>query len=155
MQRMRKRCFKSINGLINKFPIVYQFCKDELNKFVLFLREGVYPYEDMDSWEKLNETSLPEKKAFYNNLNLEDITDKDYAHAQKVCEVFEIKDRCEYHDLYVQYNTLLLVDVFGNFRDKCIKIYKLDPTHFLSVPRLAWLARLKKNMGKIRIINKY
>ena len=60
----RRRFFKSINGLIKKFAIVFQFCKDELNKFVLLLRKGVYPYEDMDSWEKFNETSLSDKKAF-------------------------------------------------------------------------------------------
>ena len=62
-----KGCFKSINGLIKKFPIVYQFCKDDLNKFVLLLRKGVYHYEDMDSWEKFNETSLPVKKLFTAN----------------------------------------------------------------------------------------
>ena len=117
-----KRWFKSINGLIKKFPIVYQFCKDDLNKFVLLLRKGVYHYEDMDSWEKFNET-LPDKKAFYGNLNVEDITDKDYAHTQKVWEVFEIKDQGEYHDLYVQCDILLLADMFGNFRNKCIKMY--------------------------------
>ena len=50
----------------------------------MLLRKGVYPYEYMDSWERFNETSLPDKKAFYSELNLEDITDKDYAHAQKV-----------------------------------------------------------------------
>ena len=83
---------KSINGSIEKFPRMYQFCNGDLNKFVLLLRKGVYPYEYMDSWEKFNETSLPDKKAFYSKLNLEDITDKDYAHAQKVWEVFEIKD---------------------------------------------------------------
>ena len=88
----------------------------------------------MDSWEKFNETSLPDIKAFYTKLNLQDITDKDYLHAQKVSEVFEIKDRDEYHDLYVQGDTLLLAEVFGNFRDKCIEIYKLDPAHFLSAP---------------------
>ena len=64
-------------------------------------------------------------------MNFEDITDKDYAHAQKVWENFEIKDRGEYHDLYVQCDILLLADVFGNFRDNCIEIYKLDPAHFL------------------------
>ena len=135
---------KSANDLIEKFPNTYQFCNGDLNKFVLLLRKGVYPYEYMDSWERFNETSLPDKKAFYSELNLEDITDKDYEHAQKVWEVFEIKNLGEYHDLYVQSNTLLLADVFENFRDKCIEIYGLDPAHFLSAPGLAWQACLKK-----------
>ena len=74
----------SINVLINKFPSIYKFWNGDLNKFVLLVRKGVYPYEDMDSWEKFDETSLPDKKAIYSNLNLEDISDEDYAHAQKV-----------------------------------------------------------------------
>ena len=51
----------------------------------------------------------------------------------------------EYHDLYVQSDTALLADVFENFRDKCIEIYRLDPAHFLSAPGQAWQACLKKN----------
>ena len=74
---------KSINDLIEKFPRMYKFCNDDVNKFVLLLRKGVYPYEYMDSWGKFNETSLPPKKDFYSELTLEDITDKDYEHAQK------------------------------------------------------------------------
>ena len=50
----------------------------------------------------------------------------------------------EYHDLYVQSDTLLLADLFENFRDKCIEIYEIDPAHFLSAPGLAWEASLKK-----------
>ena len=69
---------------------------------------------------------------------MKDITDKDYAHAQKVWEVFKIKNRGEYHDLYVQCDTLLLADVFENFRDKFVKICELDPAHFFSAPGLAW-----------------
>ena len=53
----------------------------------------------------------------------------------------------EYHDLYVQSDTLLLADVFENFRDGWINKYKLDPAHFLSVPELAWQACLKKKTG--------
>ena len=97
----------------------------------------------MDSLEKFNETSLPNKNAFHSELNLEDITDKDYAHAQKVWEVFEI-NLGEYHHLYVLSDTLLLADVFENFRDKCIETYGLDPAHFLSAPGLAWQVCLKK-----------
>ena len=60
----KKISTKSINELIEKFPRMYQFCNDDLNKFVLLLRKGVYSYECMDSWERFNETSLPPKKIF-------------------------------------------------------------------------------------------
>ena len=83
------------------------------------------------------------KKDFYSELNLEDISDEDYAQAQKVWEVIEINNRGEYHDLYVQSDTLLLADVFENFRNKCIEIYGLDPSYFLSAPGLAWQTCLK------------
>ena len=106
----------------------------------------------MDSWEKFDETTLPPKEAFYSNLNLEDISDEDYAHAQKVWDVFEINNLGEYHDLYVQSDTLLLADVFENFRDKCIEIYELDPAHFLSAPGLAWQACLKKTKVKLELL---
>ena len=139
---------KSINELIEKFPRMYQFCNGDLNKFVLLLRKGVYPYEYMDSWERFDETSLPDKEAFYSKLNLEDITDEDYEHAQKV---FGIKNLAEYHDLYVQSDTLLLADVFENFADKCIEIYELDPAHFLSTSGLAWQACLKKTKVRLEL----
>ena len=100
----------------------------------------------MDSWEKFDETSLPDKKAFYSELNLEDISDKDYLHAQKVCDVFEMNNIGDYHDLYVQTDTLLLADVFENFRNRGIEIYGLDPSYFLSAPGLPWQAFLKKQM---------
>ena len=106
----------------------------------------------MDSWERFNETSLPPKKAFYSELNLEDINYEDYEHSQKVWEVFEIKNLGDYHDLYVQSDTLLLADVFENFRDKCIEIYGLDPAHFLSAPGLAWQACLKKTKVKLELL---
>ena len=129
---------KSVNDLIEKFSRTYKFCNGNLKKFVLLLRKGFCPYEHMDSWERFNEASLPPKKSFYSELNLEDISDKDYLHAQKVWGVFEIRNVGEYHDLYVQTDTSLLADGFGKFRDTCIEIYGLDPSHFLSAPGLAW-----------------
>ena len=104
----------------------------------MLLRKGVYPYEEMDNWVKFDKTILPPKEAFYSNFNLENISDEDYAHAQKVWEVFEIKNRGEYHDLFVQSDTLLLADVFENFRNMCLEIYELDPTYFVSTSGLAW-----------------
>ena len=106
----------------------------------------------MDSWERFNETSLPDKKAFYSELNLEDITDEDYAHAQKVFKELKVKELGDYHDLYVQSNTLLRADVLENFRNKCIEIYELDRAHFLSAPRLAWSACLKKTEVELELL---
>ena len=97
----------------------------------------------MDDRDKVNETSLPEKVDFYSHLNLKDITDTEYAHAKRVCKDFEIKKLGEYHDLYVQSDTLLLADVFENFINMCLKIYEADSTKFLSAPGLAWQAALR------------
>ena len=76
----------------------------------------------MDDWEKFNETTLAEKKEFYSNLNIEDITDAYYMHVKKVCKDFEIKNLGEYHDLYLESEVLLLADVFENFRKMCLQI---------------------------------
>ena len=79
------------------------------------MRDGVYPYGYVDDWEKFNQISLPEKKKNYNHLNMEDITDADYAHAKKVCKDYEIKNLGEYHDFCIESDMLLLADAFGNF----------------------------------------
>ena len=71
----------------------------------------------MDDWEKINETTLPEKENFYSQLNMEDITDADYAHRKRVCIDSEIENLGKYHGLYVQSDTLLVADVFENFRN--------------------------------------
>ena len=80
----------------------------------------------MDGWEIFDETSLPDKKDFYSELYLEDITDEDYTHAQKVFKELKLKNLGNYHDLYVQSDTFLLADVFQNFRNKCTEIYESD-----------------------------
>ena len=70
--------------LIESFLSVYEFSEGDLDKFVLLLRKGVYPYEYMDSWEKFKEASLPDKKDFYSKLNSQDISDYDHEHAKEV-----------------------------------------------------------------------
>ena len=123
--------------LKERFFNTYKFSNHDINKFILLLQKGVYPYEYMDDWEKFNEASLPEKEDFYSHLNIEDITDADYTHAKRVCKEFEMKHLGEYHDLYGPSNALLLADVFENFRNMCLKMYELDPTRFLPAPGLA------------------
>ena len=140
------------HGSIKNFPTLYKFCNGDLNKFFLLLRKGIYPYEYIDSWERFDENTIPPKEAFYSELNLENITDKDYEHVKKVWEAFEIKNLGEYHDLYVQCDIFLLAVAFENFGNKCIEIYGLDPAHFLSAPGLAWQACLKRTKVKLELL---
>ena len=141
--------------LIKRFASTYEFCNKDMNKFILLLRKGVCLYEYMDSWERFNETSLPSKKDFYSNLNMENIDDIDYRHANNVFKRFELENLGQYHDLYVKSDTLLLADTFENFRDMCIKEYKLDPAHFLSLPGLAWQTCLKKANIELELLSDY
>ena len=105
----------------------------------------------MDSWERFDET-LSGKEAFYSSLNMKDITDVDHRHAKRVFKNFNNKKLGDYHNLYVQSDTFLLVDVFEDFRNKCIEIYEIDPAHFLSAPGLAWQACLKKIEVKLELL---
>ena len=68
---------------------------------------------------------------------MDGITDVDHKHAKEVFKEFENNNLVDYHDLYVQSDTLILADVFQNFRNKSNEIFKLDPAHFLSAQRLA------------------
>ena len=147
------------NDLIKKFKNTYSFCNNDttksssserMNKFVLLLRKEVYPYEYVDNWERFSEILLPSKKDFYSNLHMEDISDIDYSHANNVFKVFKVENLGDYHDLYLQSDTLLLADVFNNFRD--IKEYKLDPAHVLSLPGLACL---KKTNIELELLTDY
>ena len=143
---------KPVNRLIKKFPIIDQFCNGDIDQFILLLKKGVYPYKYMDSWGRFNETSWPDKKAFYSELNLEDNADKDYACAEKVFEILKLKNLGDYHHLYVKSDTLLLADVFENFRKNCIEIYELDSAHFLSASGLSWQACLKKTEVELELL---
>ena len=109
----------------------------------------------MDNWERFNETSLPNKESFYSNLNMENIDDIDYRHGNNMFKRYKLKNLGEYHDLYVQSDTLLLAVVFENFRNTYLKVYELDPAHFLSLPGLAWQACLKKTSIKLELLTDY
>ena len=98
------------------------------------LRKDVHPYEYMDNW---------------------DIDDIDHRHGNNVFNKFKLNNLGDYHDLYVQSDTLLLADVFENFREMCLKEYELDPAHFLSLPGLAWQACLKKTNVELELLTDY
>ena len=88
----------------------------EENKRWLLLKKGIYPNEYIDSFERFGETELPEKEKFYSSLSGKGITDKEYEHAKQVWATFGCRNLRDYHNLYVATDSLLLADVFENFR---------------------------------------
>ena len=99
--------------LKKRFKKPFNFSDNEINKFNLLLRKGVYPYEYM------NNTTLPEKEEFYTNLNMEDITDASYMHAKRVCRDFEIKNLGEYHDFMLKVTHYFWL-MFPKTLEKCV-----------------------------------
>ena len=79
------------------------------------------------------------------------ITDKKSI-CKKSIQKLNYKNLGDYHDLYFQSDTLLLANVFENFRTKCIEIYELDPAQFSFVPGLAWQTFLKKTDVKLELL---
>ena len=124
--------------LKKKFENMFKFSNNDINKFIWLLRESVYPYKYMDDWDKFNKTLLSDKKAFYSELYLENITNEDYIHAEKVFEESKLKNQIEYHDLHLRSDLLLLAYVFENFRKMCLEIYELFPAKYISALGLAW-----------------
>ena len=122
-------------------------------QFKLIQNKGIYPYDYMDTYDKMNSISLPSKDEFYNKLNDKHISDKEYGHAKEVWDVFKCKTFKDYHNLYLKVDTLLLSEVFENFRNTCLKTYKLDPAHYFTAPGLSFDALLKITEIELDLLN--
>uniref|UniRef100_A0A2S2R9P8 DNA-directed DNA polymerase n=1 Tax=Sipha flava TaxID=143950 RepID=A0A2S2R9P8_9HEMI len=126
-----------------------------LNNLNLFIRKGVFPYEYVDDWNKLNETVLPQKKYFYNSLIDKKISKEDYIHAQNVWKGFDLKTLGDYSDLYLATDVCILTDVFENFRDICLRTLKLDASQYLTIPSLGMDCMLKHTKIKLERLKDY
>jgi hypothetical protein len=104
----------------------------------LLTQKGVYFYEAANSFEQFDETSLPSRDEFYSSLTRKTISRDEYEFAQRVWSETGCKTRWDYHDLYLKTDVLLLADVFENFRTLSLKLYGLDPAHYVSLPSLSW-----------------
>ena len=91
----------------------------------------------MDSFNRFNETSLPDKEMFYNRLYNSNVTQKDYDHAINIWHKFNMKTFGDYHDIYLKTDVLLLADIFENFRKLCLNYDKLDLVHYYGTPGIA------------------
>ena len=135
---------------LDEYPILSKHF--EGRQLELLGRKGVYPYEYMDRLSKLAEKQLPPINRFYSHLSDEGISEDDYQHAQNVWEEFKIKSMRGYHDLYLESDVLLLADVFENFRNVCLKNYKLDPAWYFTSPGIAWDAALKMTGVELELL---
>ena len=146
----------SLEALVNNLPkdafknLLKYFTPEQAE---LLKQKGFYPYEYMDSIEKLNDTEPPPLKAFYSKLSGRGINEKNYKHVWNVWNTFKMKIFKEYHELYNVTDVLLLADVFENFRDICLKIYGLDPVYYFTAPGLAWDACLKMTGIELELLS--
>ena len=149
-----KNCKNSNKTCINPNYDNLKYTSKEFKgeKLKLMARKGTYPYDYMDSFDKFHKTKLPMKEEFYSILNNEHISNEQYKHAQNVWDTFNLKTMGDYHDLYLKSDTLLLADVFENFRKTCLQYYKLDPCHYFTSPGLSWDAMLKMTTIKLELM---
>ena len=125
----------------------------DLNDVNLLCQKGVYPYSHIKNFEVFEETRLPPKEAFKNDLTGEDISDEKYEFAQRVWTTMGCQSMGEYHDLYLYQDIFLLADIFEQFRQVCLKNYQLDPAHYYTVPGFSWDAALKFTKVKLETLH--
>lgn len=154
--KLRANC-KKCDSKVSK-PIDYKKFKNILKEFRkedlhLVLQKGVYPYEWMDNYAKMNEQLPLDLKDWYSTINDKTISERELRVAQRVYKHFNCQTFKDYHNLYLKLDTVLLKDVFDNFRTTCYKNYKLDPVYYISAPNLADAASLKETQQQLGLIS--
>lgn len=144
----------SLDSLANDLmdQACYNMKKMFPDDFQLMRKKSVFPYDFIDSFEKLNYHQLPDKSEFYNKITSSDIKDEEYSRAKLIWEKFHCKTLGDYSDIYLKIDVLLLADVFENFRDVCLKTYHLDPCHFFTAPGLSWSAMLRHTKINLELL---
>lgn len=112
-------------------------------QFDLLRRKGVFPYDFVNSMDRLKTPHLPTKEQFHNRLTNRDITDADHSHANNVWNAFFMKTMKCYSKLYILIDVLLLADIIENFKKECFETYKIDPLHSFTAPSFSWSAMLR------------
>ncbi len=148
---LENKCLENINAKFSYFQS--HFSELTYNQKLLLTQKGVYPYDYMNSFGKFRDNKFPTIDECFSKLNDEPMDEADYKRALDVWESFNIKNMGGYHDLYLKTDVLLLADVFENFRTHCLTSYKLDPTHYYTLPGFAWDAMLKMTGVKLDVFS--
>ena len=146
---------KSLSGVtesMDSFPIL----EKEFNGNISLLKQkGFYPYEYIDSIDRLQEKELPGKEKFYSTLTQKTITDSEYSHAQKVWETYNCNTLLDYHNLYLKTDVLLLADSFEKYRNFFLEHHQVDPCYCFSAPGLTWQCGLKYTEVELELLTDY
>lgn len=121
-------------------------------EFNLMKRKGVFCYEYLSTFDKLNERKLPDINNFYSSLNDKHCSQEDYEHAKNVWDTFNCQNLRDYMELYLKADVLILTDVFENFRNVCKSVHKLDPSQFYTAPGLSFDAMLKHTNVSLELL---
>jgi hypothetical protein len=136
----------TINHLNNKYSHL------NINDLNLIFRKGVFPYEYLDSFDKLNDTKLPNKRSFYSSIKGKHISQKNYNRAEKVFKLLGCNNLKDYLEVYLSIDVFLLTDIFEHFRKVAKKYYDLDPAHYYSAPGLSWDAMSKMTKVELELL---
>ena len=140
------------NGLApNEFRETRKHFSNE-KEFNLMRKKGVFPYSYIDCIEKMKQPNLPSKEQFYDQLRDEHINDESYERATNVWRIFKCKNLGDYSDLYLKSDVLLLTDVFEQFRDTCLRVYKLDPAQYYTLPSLSLDCMLRMTKVELELL---
>ena len=115
-------------------------------------RKGVFPYSYFSSPQVLDETSLPPRDSFKNDLTEEECSEEDYAHAHRAWREFRCRTFRDYLMRYLELDVRILADVFEEFRRMSLLQDGLDPVHFVSLPGLSFMSAFKMTGETIHLL---
>ena len=119
-------------------------------QYELLMRKGIYPYEYMSSWDKFKETQLPPIEAFYSSLNMSNVSNDDYQHAQRVWSTSNINNLGEYHDLCLRTDVILPANIW-----RCLpRALWFRSSTFLYISWFSLESLFKENRSYVRTTNR-
>ena len=140
---------------LHKFKHVLGYYGDKISPFLIhhLVKKGFYPYSYMNDFDKFEETECFKQEDFYDELSGKDISDEDYKQVVKMWNELGIKNKGEWHDLYLNLDVLLLADVFENFRKVSFESFGLDPgNNSYTLPNFGWDCMLKMTKAKLELM---
>lgn len=139
----------SLNSLVSTLPKNHNWLFGLSNDLRV---KGIYPYEFMDSYEKMDTVEFPSKEQFYSSLTDSHISNDEYSYALNIWNKYKCQSMRDYHNIYLKSDVILLAEVFENFRSNCLSEYQLDPAHYITTPSLAWDAALKFTKVQLELL---